>query len=232
MQNYPIRVGVAYDHTVVRKALTDFLSKYPELKVVIDVATVGELLKRIDNCDLDVLLFEPNPSISSSKEKEVIQLIRHQYPNIKVIIMSPHFDIPTVNELLELGIHGYLSRNADSAELLDAIKTAARGIVYQNKILFDTLNWRANHPYLSLYSNKNTLSENQRKVLLLLWEEKSTKEIADDIFLSISAVEKIKQQLKEITGAKTTIGLIRYALEQGVIQIYSQNEYLLKKKLI
>jgi len=182
--------------------------------VIIDVSNTAELLKNLDSDDNpDVLLFAP-----SVYEKESLSQIRYHHPHIKVIVMLMQFEPYMANDLLELGIHGYLSKRADTPELLQAINAAAVGMVYQNKTLTDTLNWRANHPLPpNAIQQQLTFTENQKKILQLLWREKSTKEIANEVFLSTSAVDKIKQQLKEATGTKTTLGLIKYAIEQKII---------------
>lgn len=209
-----IRLAIACDHTIIRKAISDLLSRSQELKVIIDVSNTAELLKNLDSDDNpDVLLFAP-----SVYEKESLSQIRYHHPHIKVIVMLMQFEPYMANDLLELGIHGYLSKRADTSELLQAINAAAVGMVYQNKTLTDTLNWRANHPLPpNAIQQQLTFTENQKKILQLLWREKSTKEIANEVFLSTSAVDKIKQQLKEATGTKTTLGLIKYAIEQKII---------------
>lgn len=209
-----IRLAIACDHTIIRKAISDLLSRSQELKVIIDVSNTAELLKNLDSDDNpDVLLFAP-----SVYEKESLSQIRYHHPHIKVIVMLMQFEPYMANDLLELGIHGYLSKRADTTELLQAINAAAVGMVYQNKTLTDTLNWRANHPLPPhAIQQQLTFTENQKKILQLLWREKSTKEIANEVFLSTSAVDKIKQQLKEATGTKTTLGLIKYAIEQKII---------------
>ncbi|WP_217602606.1 response regulator transcription factor [Chitinophaga sp. GbtcB8] len=209
-----IRLAIACDHTIIRKAISDLLSRSQELKVIIDVSNTAELLKNLDSNDTpDVLLFAP-----SVYEKESLSQIRYHHPHIKVIVMLMQFEPYMANDLLELGIHGYLSKRADTTELLQAINAAAVGMVYQNKTLTDTLNWRANHPLPSHAIQQQLIfTENQKKILQLLWREKSTKEIANEVFLSTSAVDKIKQQLKEATGTKTTLGLIKYAIEQKII---------------
>ncbi|HEY8916701.1 MAG TPA: response regulator transcription factor [Chitinophaga sp.] len=209
-----IRLAIACDHTIIRKAISDLLSRSQELKVIIDVSNTAELLKNLDSDDNpDVLLFAP-----SVYEKESLSQIRYHHPHIKVIVMLMQFEPYMANDLLELGIHGYLSKRADTTELLQAINAAAVGMVYQNKTLTDTLNWRANHPLPpNAIQQQLTFTENQKKILQLLWREKSTKEIANEVFLSTSAVDKIKQQLKEATGTKTTLGLIKYAIEQKII---------------
>jgi DNA-binding NarL/FixJ family response regulator len=67
------------------------------------------------------------------------------------------------------------------------------------------------------------LTGREKKVLQLLWEEKNNKEIADEIFLSVRSIEKIRQDMKEKLGIKSTVGLFKYAIERKIIQINVPN---------
>ena len=221
MKENTIHIGIADDHTLLRKTLRTWLSHYNEFKVTIEASTGYELLQKLENYSVDVLildLFMPNID-----GKESLQVIQHKYPGIKVIILSMYVEPEMVSELLDLGIYGYLSKSAETTELLDAIKEASKGIVHQNQIVTKALYWKTNNS-AQVYSTQNgsSFTEKQKKILQLLWEEKSTQEIASEVFLSVSAVDKIKQQLKEKTGAKTTVGLLKYAIEKKIISPLTQ----------
>jgi DNA-binding CsgD family transcriptional regulator len=69
-----------------------------------------------------------------------------------------------------------------------------------------------------LVSSQVNINEREKKILQLLWEEKSNKEIADELFLGIRTVERIRQDLKEKVGAKSTVGLLKYAINQKIIK--------------
>jgi DNA-binding NarL/FixJ family response regulator len=66
-------------------------------------------------------------------------------------------------------------------------------------------------------------TDREIEILKLLWEEKSNKEIADHLFLSVRSVEKIRQDMKEKTGVKSTIGLLKYAIKKRIIGVNQYN---------
>jgi len=149
-------------------------------------------------------------------------LLQEKYPHIRVLIVSMSLEHGTINEMLNMGAYGYLSKGDDISELSDAIIEASARKVHRNKILTEALYWRTDHTAQRDSSpSPIVLTEKQKKILQLLWNEKSTQEIADEVFLSVSAVDKIKQQLKEKTGVKNTVGLIKYAITNKIIEPHS-----------
>jgi DNA-binding NarL/FixJ family response regulator len=67
---------------------------------------------------------------------------------------------------------------------------------------------------------QTVFTEREKRILQLMWEEKSNKEIADELFLGIRSIEKIRQVMKEKTGVKSTIGLMKYALRNRLLDIH------------
>ena len=96
--------------------------------------------------------------------------------------------------------------------------SAADDKMYRNKLLTDAL-YSIRHTNLRRNSRDSSilLNEREKRIIQMLWEEKSNKDIADEIFLSVRSIEKIRQDLKEKLGAKSTIGLIKYALSNKII---------------
>jgi DNA-binding NarL/FixJ family response regulator len=226
MSETPIRIGIVDDHNLVRKALRNWLSQFNYFDVKLDAASGKELFEKLSkNSKVDVLILDL--LMPGEGGKECLLQLREKYPHIRVLIMSMSLDHYIVNELLDLGVYGYLSKGAEITELLEAIKEAAMGKVHRNKILTEALYWGSTrsdiHP--SAASDEVSFTEKQKKILQLLWDEKSTQEIADEVFLSISAVDKIKQQLKEKAGVKNTVGLIKYAIEKGIIVPVSRDDH-------
>lgn len=66
------------------------------------------------------------------------------------------------------------------------------------------------------------LNEREKEILQLLWEEKSNKEIAEHLFLSVRSVEKIRQDMKEKVSARSTVGLLKYAIHNNIIRVETQ----------
>jgi DNA-binding NarL/FixJ family response regulator len=218
MSEEAIRIGIVDSHVLIRKALRFWLSQYKEIHVVVETGESNELLKRLeDSSPIDVLILDVHRSFPNSKE--ALNLLKHRFPQVKTVILSNCIEPETVNEYLELGILGYVSKSAYPAELLAAIRSAGKHVLFENPVLTRALYWRANANIKTDVQQDGThFTEKQKKILELLWQEKTTQEISDEVFLSVSAVDKIKQQLKEKTGARTTIGLLKFAIERKIIK--------------
>jgi DNA-binding NarL/FixJ family response regulator len=121
--------------------------------------------------------------------------------------------------LLDHGALAFILKEADPSQLIEAIETVMQNRIYKNKILTEALYWKRNKLINKSRKKIHEITETDRKVLSLLWQEKSTREIANEILLSISTIEKIKQNLKEKLDVKTTIGLIKYAVENKIILV-------------
>jgi len=149
---------------------------------------------------------------------EVITWLRANHYPLKVIVVSVSNDPQIINEMFEKGIYAFISKAADIQELWEALDHVRSHQVYENRQFKQAVYWQAHQRLLSDDPNR-MLKDNPvyRQLLDLLWQEKSTQEIAKELFLSVSSVDKLKQHLKEKTGAKYTVGLIKYALHHHMI---------------
>jgi len=127
-------------------------------------------------------------------------------------------DMNLISDLLDGGIHGYILKSEEPEELLQAIRVVADNRLYRNKVFTEALYWNKQND-IKTFAGKSslTLNEREKKILQLIWEEKSNKEIADELFLGIRSVEKIRQDVKEKIGAKSTIGLLKYGINKKII---------------
>src|SRR3982751_4311725 len=145
--------------------------------------------------------------------------IRKLYPQVKVIILSMHNDHSMISRLMEIGANSYLTKNSDSETIYEAIKTCFEQEFYfndiTNKALLSGLRTKRQD---AIVHEELPLSEKEIKILKLMCEEKTTKEIADIMDISPRTVEAIRDKLKTKTGAKSMAGLVMYALKSGIIQ--------------
>jgi DNA-binding NarL/FixJ family response regulator len=125
-----------------------------------------------------------------------------------------------VSKLMEIGANSYLAKNSDSEMIYQAIKTC-----YEQEFFFNDL---TNKALLTGIRNKRTeavndlqevqLNDKEIRVLKLMCEEKTTKEIADIVQISPRTVEAIRDKLKDKTGAKSMAGLVMYAVKNHIIE--------------
>ena len=210
------RICLADDHTIFRKALKEVISNKEGIQVIFDAENGEELIRKLQDHQADIVLLDLFMPVISGKE--AIAYIKEHYPAIKIIVISACQDLAIINSVLEMGLHAYLSKTADVSELWEALEQVKINKLYENKLLKQTLYWQA-HQRLTQNDVYKQIKYNatHQKLFELLWQEKSTQEIAHELYMSVSSIEKLKQQLKEKIGAKSTIGLIKYALTKNII---------------
>ncbi|HVU95557.1 MAG TPA: response regulator transcription factor [Puia sp.] len=216
MLSIPINLAIVDDHVLFRKTLKSYLSEQKNFKVVVQASDVGHLLSSLKYTHVDVLLMDV--LLREFDGLEALKIVRNAYPKIRVLILSMVSDMDFISDLLENGIHGCVSKNDEPEDLVQAIIAAADGRIFRNKVFTEALYWtKQNNARLGMDEPHPSLNDREKRILQLIWEEKSNKEIADALFLGVRSVEKIRQDIKEKIGAKSTIGLIRYALNKKIV---------------
>ncbi|GGA93658.1 response regulator transcription factor [Puia dinghuensis] len=212
-------LAIVDDQLLFRKTLTTFLASQKNLIVKIQSSNVTDLLYQLKDHHIDVLVIDIlMPQIDGLS---VFEVIRSEFPLTKVIVLSMNLDIGVISHLLEMGIHAYISKSDEPDELLRAIRAVSEGKIYRNELFTEALYWNKQMRFRKPDKNSQ-LNEREKKIVQLIWEEKNNKEIADAMFLSIRSIEKIRQDIKKKLGIKSTIGLLKYAINQNIIKTNSR----------
>jgi DNA-binding NarL/FixJ family response regulator len=225
MLSRPINLAIVDDHVLFRKTLKAFLSNQENFNVTVQATDILDLLNKLRIASIDVLLMGIFlPEINGN---EALKAIRSEYPTLKIIALSMSTDMGLIGELLDAGIHGYISKEDEPEELVQAIQAVASNRIYRNRIFTEALYWDK-QTKIKAYERVNAfLNEREKKILKLIWEEKSNKEIAVELFLGIRSVEKIRQDIKEKIGARSTVGLLKYAFDKKIIGTDFRNSGLM-----
>lgn len=217
-----INLAIVDDHTLFRKVFKNYLNEQANLKVVADASNVYELVNNLKDRETDILLMDV--FMPYLKGVDALNYVHDHFPQIRVMILSMSSDINLVNDLLDAGSYGYILKSAEPQELLLGIETVYKGHLFKNKILMESLCWsKENMIKMSPKAMTSSLTQREKRVLQLIWEDKSNKYIAESLYLGIRSVEKIRQDIKKKMGAKSLVGIIRFAIEQGVIIPDSNN---------
>jgi DNA-binding NarL/FixJ family response regulator len=216
----PIQVIIADDHVLYRAGVKAALSQKSDIKIIAEADNGMHLINLLKSIPADVILLDIQMPIMDGIE--ALPEIRKVAPNAKVIMLTMMDDHSMITKLMEIGANSYLSKTSDSEIIYEAIKTC-----YKDEYYFNTL---TNQALLTNLKQKNVqlppqvlaadgqLNEKETTILRLMCEEKSTKEIADIVELSPRTVEALRDKLKVKTGAKTTAGLILYAVKHKIIE--------------
>jgi two-component system nitrate/nitrite response regulator NarL len=214
-----LSLAVIDDHSLFRKAVVDYLARQKDLEVKIDADDAFVVLEQLKSKPVDLVLLDLYmPKMNGF---DAFTVLRNEFPEIKIIIMSMCSDLEVIGRLLDLGIYAYILKTDDIADLLEAINTARKNRIYRNKFFTEALYMEKEKAIVKVSAKKSAvnLSDREKRLIQLLWEDKTTKEISSDLFLSISSVEKVKQEVKEKLDVKSVAGLFKYALKSGIISI-------------
>jgi DNA-binding NarL/FixJ family response regulator len=209
----PIRIVLADDHEAYRLGFSHLIRKkaHNAIQIVAEAADGLELLGQVERLAPQVVLTDVRmPRMDGASATKII---REQFPQIQVLAISYFEKEELVLTMLRAGAIGFLYKNAGREELVEAIQTAAAGKPYYSPSILSVL-------LKGEESNKSLPSFSQRELELIrmICEQRTTKEMADLLHLSQSAVERLSHQLKEKTGAKNLVGIALYAIEH---QLYT-----------
>jgi DNA-binding NarL/FixJ family response regulator len=215
----PIRVIIADDHVLYRAGVKNALSSKKDIKVIAEADNGMHLLNMVKMIEADVVLLDIQMPIMDGIA--TLPELKKICPNIKVIMLTMVDDNSMITKLMELGANSYLTKTSDSEIIYEAIKTCFNSEYYFNSLtntaLLNNLKQRNVELPQKMAMQEANLNDKEILILKLMCEEKSTKEIADIVDLSPRTVEAIRDKLKVKTGAKSTAGLIMYAVKHKLI---------------
>jgi DNA-binding NarL/FixJ family response regulator len=215
----PIKVIIADDHVLYRAGVKTALSTKKDLKIIGEADNGQHLLTLLKNIHPDVILLDIQMPIMDGIG--ALPEIKKNWPEIKVIMLTMMDDHSMITKLMELGANSYLSKTSDSEVIYEAIKTCFENEYYfntlTNKALLNNLKQKNVSMPSKMIQEEASLNEKEIKILQLMCDEKSTKEIAEVVDLSPRTVEAMRDKLKVKTGAKNTAGLIMYAVKHKII---------------
>ncbi len=215
----PIKVLIADDHVLYRAGVKTALSTKKDIKVIAEADNGMHLLNMLKIIQPDVILLDIQMPVMDGIG--ALPEIKKNWPHIKVIMLTMMDDHSMITKLMELGANSYLSKTSDSEIIYEAIKTCFEQEYYfnalTNQALLTNLKQRNNITPQKLAAQEANLNDKEMLILKLMCEEKTTKEIADLVDLSPRTVEAIRDKLKVKTGAKSTAGLIMYAVKNNIL---------------
>ncbi|WP_433780322.1 response regulator transcription factor [Flavobacterium anhuiense] len=210
----PVNLLIADDHTMFLQGIIALLEQEPNI-TVIDKAINGiEALEIVKKGVVDFVILDI--SMPEMDGIELSKILKKQYPNVKILIVSTHSNVMVVSRLIRIGVNGYLLKNAEKEELLKAINTIASGENYFAEEL-EEKHLSNSSRIEKQVSNLTELSSREKEILVLIAHEYNTAEIAEKTFISLNTVNTHRRNLLSKLNAKNTAGLVKYAVENGLV---------------
>lgn len=211
------RIMIVDDHALVRHGLSQLISCEPDLEVCAQAATVEEALEQLATApDLIVV----DISLKEGNGIELIKQIKSRNENMKMLVSSMHDESLFAERALHAGARGYINKQESTEKVIDAIRHVLSGHIYLSPRMTDRLlHGVVEGQKMPETSSIEKLSDRELQVFELIGRGMSTRQIANQLELSIKTIEThrehIKSKLNLKNGAELSRHAVRWVLESA-----------------
>jgi DNA-binding NarL/FixJ family response regulator len=213
-----INVGIIDDQHLFRQGMISLLKDYPEVNVSLEASDGKELLGMLYGGNIpDVLLLDIEMPVMNGIE--ALQIIRERKINVKVLIITMHDEEEMVVHLIEKGANGFLPKNEDIENVVDAIVAVmANDYYFNDKFSKAMLHNLMTSEKIEPKFISSRLNEKELEIVQMVCAEMTNKEIGLKLNLSSRTVDGYRERILKKIGAKNTAGIVMYALKFKLIK--------------
>ena len=214
MTTTAIKIIIADDHEIFRDGLKLMLQRQTDIIVAGEAADGKELIELVKHTLPDVIITDVKmPQLDGVA---ATKYLTEHYPYIGIIALTMFDEEDLIVDMLEAGAKGYLLKNADKTEIIEAVHTVANNEPHYCRLTSQKLasmvakskfNWH-------LKKEKPEFSEREQEIIRYICEGLTNKEIGEKIFLSVRTVEGLRLKIIEKMNVKNTAGIIVYAIRE------------------
>jgi DNA-binding NarL/FixJ family response regulator len=202
------KVFIVDDHYMVIEGIRSLLQNEKEIEWIGHASNAASCLAFIKTNQPDVILMDIN--LPDKSGIDLCKEVKAAYPNVFVIGLSTFNQLSFIEKMLQYGASGYLLKNADCSEIVQAIDAVMHGKQY--------LSIEAAQVIKHAHSDNATiLTRREKEVLALIAEGLTNQEIATQLFVSVSTVDTHRKNLLQKLNAKNTASLVKLAMDQHLI---------------
>jgi DNA-binding NarL/FixJ family response regulator len=208
-----IRIGIVDDHAIVRSGLKQFFADQVDLRVVGEAASGREAIDLVRTTEMEVLLMDL--SMPGQSGIDVLAMIRAKAPDVGVLILSGYPEEHYALNLMRQGASGYLNKECDPEEIVEAIRAVSLGQRYITPTVANLMAQRLEGK--NDVPTHEQLSERELQVFLKLAKGETAGEIAHALSLSVKTVSTYRARVMEKLGLHSNSDLTYYALKNKLI---------------
>jgi len=209
-----IKILIADDHPIVRQGLRQILSDISDMEIAGEAVNAQETLDQVRVGGWDVLVLDI--TMPDRSGFDILKELKHEQPDLPVLVLSIHGEEQFAVRVLKAGASGYLTKENAPAELIKAIRKVVDGGKYISPSLAETLAF--NLEETSGRPRHEALSNREFQVMQMMASGKTLTEIAEELSLSAKTVSTYRTRLLEKMDLTTNAEIIRYAIENGLIE--------------
>ena len=208
------RIILVDDHSLFRNGLRELLERCEGCRVVGEAASGEEFLAMMEGMEADIVFMDFSmPGLDGAQTTERALARR---PELRIITLSMFGEESYYSRMVEAGARGFLLKDSDIGDVLEAIGTVMGGGSYFSPQLLSSLTGRMRTRDATA---DDQLSSREREILVAVCRGLSNQEIADELFISKRTVDKHRANILEKTGCKNTASLVVYAIRNGIVEI-------------
>jgi len=215
MNRKPVKILIADSHFLIRQGLKSIFQPQYGFEIVAETEHFERVEELVVQNTPDIVLVGMN--VQGVSAVELVPRLYAKFPEIKILVLDTNEDVDQIIKILESGVHGYILKQCDHTEILDAVQA-----IIQGKRFFCSNVLKLNRPLKSGEKNGTanaslSLSERELEILSLIAEGLTNKEIADKIFISSHTVASHRKNLMRKFQAKNNVDLVISAIKENKI---------------
>lgn len=208
-----ISIIIADDHPMFREGVRQALSNNSSLNIIALASDGEQALQLIHEHSPNVAVLDMNmPKMTGLF---VLKELKKSGSKTEVVFLTMFDDEEILNEAMDLGVKGYILKESASIEIMNAVHSAFEGKYYISPALTDKLlkrkvkkeTFASSHPQLA------SLSDQERRILIMIADSKSSKDIAEELFLSQKTIDNYRFKISEKLHLSGSYSLLKFALE-------------------
>ena len=212
-----VRIALVDDHTLFRRGLKMLLASCPDFEVVAEASSGEEFLELLDAARPDVVFMDY--SMGGINGAETTERALARVPDLKVISLTMFGDNAYYSRMAAAGAKGFLLKDSEFDEVVDAVRTVCDGGTYFRALLLESISQSLRVTQSASSDGQDALSDREIEILVGICQGLSTQEIADKHFISKRTVDKHRANILEKSGCKNTASLVVYAIKNGLVEV-------------
>lgn len=219
-----ITIGLVEDQFLFREGIKAILSAWPAIKVIFESPDGFSVMQKLRDAERlpDVMLVDLSLPPDGQKEFNGLDLtaaLKLEFPEIRVLILSVYEDNHFISQLLKKGAHGYLVKDSSPQEVINAItEISTKGLYINDKTLQAIRQDLHATPQIKRVDKTTfspvVLTRREEEILELICQQKTTDEIAGQLFISPKTVNGHRNNLLQKTSSRNVAGLVTFALSR------------------
>jgi two-component system, NarL family, response regulator DegU len=209
-----IKVYLADDHNIVRKGMMRLLSTFSRIGEVMEAYNGKELLRLMEKQVPDAVIMDVEMPVMGGVE--TAKIIAERFPSVKILILTMHTEKVFVNKLMDIGVHGFLSKAAEPQEMEAALHAVIDKDFYRNEIVEKALEQPIPINTVERYCK---LTTREIEIMLLICQEYTPGEISSRLLISEKTFFNHRSNILEKTQARNNVGLVRFALQKKYLNL-------------